>query len=108
MAPSNDPAKTILWVVLAVLGAALLLGLLGASMSGWGGMGGMMGFGWLWMLLPIFLVAVLVIALSGGFRTESTSAESAFATAERRYAAGEISREEFLRIKEDIQGGRRP
>lgn len=113
MARTDDPLKILLWVVLAVGGSAVATSLLGGWFWGWNGsMGaGMMGFGsgwmWLMMLVPILLVVVLVYALAGN-RNAERAPNDALATADRRYAAGEISREEFLRIKEDLKGGTRP
>ena len=101
----RHPATTILWIVLAILGASALLGLLAGSTWGWGGM---MGAGWIMMLVPILLIVLLLTALSGGWRTYARTGESALATLERRYAAGEVSREEFLRVREDLRGGRAP
>jgi putative membrane protein len=75
-----------------------------------GGDHGMMGWmaGWmaLWGLLALALVVLAVVAtvwlvkhLSGSGRS---SAEQAL---ERRYAAGDIDREEFLRRREDLRYG---
>ena len=79
---------------------------------GWG-FGGMMLFGWLVPLLFLGLVVWLVIQAvergrgggslppSGGPRREETPLE----VAQRRYAAGELPRDEFLRIRDDLGGG---
>jgi len=81
-----------------------------------------MGWGWGWpwagmivlgpimMLLPVLLVVVLVYALTDRGRpaAQTGSQAGALALAERRYAAGELTRDEFLRIKQDLTGGRRP
>lgn len=113
MARTEEPLKILLWVVLAVGGVAVV----GTLFGGWfwgsnGSVGpGMMsfGFGWMWlmMLVPVLFFAVLVYALTGG-RWADRPPEDAFATAERRYAQGDISREEFLRIKQDLKGGAHP
>ncbi len=87
--------------------------------DGWG-MG--WGFGWMMLLgglVPLLFLGLLVFlvaqAMSAG-RTAGRSVlsgappapprhESALETAQRRYAAGEISREEFVRIRDDLGGG---
>lgn len=67
--------------------------------------------GWLWSLLPFILIGLVAYWLierdrdkeptnsrSGGGRGGS----DALSTLEKRYAAGEIGREEYLRIREDL------
>ena len=70
------------------------------------GMGWWMLFGWLWFLifwgLVIWAVATVVRRLDGGDRrVEPTALEFAA----RRYARGEISQEEFERIRRTLAGG---
>ncbi|MHB0876074.1 MAG: SHOCT domain-containing protein [Anaerolineae bacterium] len=77
----------------------------------------MMGTGgWLVMLLLglalVVLVVVLVIALiaaasrgrSGTTAGPMVHESAALSAARERYARGEISREEFLRIRDDLEG----
>jgi putative membrane protein len=85
-----------------------------------GGMMGMMG-GWmlLWALVGIALLVVAVLAAiwlvkhrspprpdavpsAPGQRDEAPSAQELL---RRRYAAGEIDREEYLRMQRDLSGG---
>ena len=73
------------------------------------GMGFGMGFGGFWMLLLLILAIILIVWLvrammsqSAGSRTRDVERESAVEAAERRYAKGEISREEFESIKRDV------
>jgi len=70
----------------------------------------MMGFGLIGIVLVIILVVVLVVALVGwrpqthqgpSQRSES-SAETAREILEKRYARGEISKQEFDQVKEDL------
>lgn len=60
-----------------------------------------MGFGWMFMIpfwvLVIFIVVFLVK------RTGSGEKETAEEILKKRYARGEISKEEFERIKKDIR-----
>lgn len=116
MTPGQDPVRVLLWTVLLIFAAVIIAGALGGWMGGgWHG-GGMMAFGWLWMLLPAILLVVLVYALTdrprsgtGPERAPRPAEETdALTLAKRRYAAGEIGRDEFLRIKQDIEGGSEP
>lgn len=104
-------------VILAaiLIGVSLLVPLLGgrADVSHWGGMGPwMMG----WWGSPIlggigmFLVWALIIAgvvwlvqsLARGTGTGAPPAESPLDILKRRYASGEISREQFEQMKRDL------
>jgi putative membrane protein len=69
--------------------------------------------GLLWLvliLIPMFgfvaLIIYLVIRETG--QTWGTGGRSAGALLDERYARGEISRDEYLRMKEDLGGGRPP
>ena len=69
---------------------------------------GMNGLLWLVLLLiPMFALVALVIYLvireSG---PHAPGGKSAGALLDERYARGEISREEYLRMKEDLGGGK--
>lgn len=86
-------------------------------MMGWygGGFpgGGMMILGWITMLLVVVGLVVLVAwaarKMSGGEPRPNREAgewaggDVALATLRRRYAAGEISREEFERMRADLE-----
>ncbi len=69
---------------------------------GWG-----MGFGLGWLFMAIFWIVVilgivyLVKLISGGAGKEKKE-EAALDILKKRYARGEISKEEFDRIKDDI------
>ncbi len=71
---------------------------------GWGwGMG--LGFGWLFMLifwvLVILGVAHIVRLIAGGGR-KGEKEETAIDILKKRYAKGEISKEEFDRMRDDL------
>ena len=81
------------------------------------GMGSVMGSGWMAVamlvnaLLGLGLLALVVVGVVAGTRwmTRSTdhprgaaSAGRTLEAARERYARGEISREEFLRLREDL------
>jgi putative membrane protein len=70
-------------------------------MMGYGDVGWMAGVGGLWMVLVWAVVIVLVVWAAGAlFGTRDRVAEpSPLDTLKRRYAAGEISAEEFEQAK---------
>ncbi|PJB77886.1 MAG: electron transporter RnfE [Acidobacteria bacterium CG_4_9_14_3_um_filter_49_7] len=77
-------------------------------MMGHGFFGGM----WLWPLLLIVIVIACVVLLTRGFRHGCCSAghpthKNADEILQERHARGDISWEEFERIKEDLDGNRR-
>ncbi|MBI4536398.1 MAG: SHOCT domain-containing protein [candidate division NC10 bacterium] len=82
----------------------------GAGMMGWGGYGGYgMGIlGWLFMLLFWgLIIAGLVLVVRwlwdrGRSGTDSASGEAPLDILKRRYARGEISREEYERMRQDL------
>lgn len=77
--------------------------MMGGGMGMGSGMSGFMGFGWIfWLLLIIGGLYLIVRALKG---KESISAkqESALDILRKRYAAGEISDEEFERKKDQLR-----
>ncbi|MFQ5997053.1 MAG: SHOCT domain-containing protein [Dehalococcoidales bacterium] len=92
----------------------LVLGLIwGWQGGGWGMMGpGMMGgFGWMWLMpvfsilflgLIIWAVVLLVRGLSESRSTESSKADSALEVLKKRYARGEINKEEYEEKKKDL------
>lgn len=72
-------------------------------------MGNGMGFGVFWMVLLLIALVALAVWLvrassrgTGTSRAKDAERESAVEVAERRYAKGEISREEFESIKRDV------
>ena len=76
---------------------------------GWGMMGpGMMGgYGWGWFM-PIFMILFWglviwgIVALVRGASSSSEHKDSALEVLKRRYAKGEINKEEFEQKKKDL------
>ena len=68
---------------------------------GWG-----MGFGWIFMVLFWALVILGIVYLlkliSGGDRKSERNEETALEVLKKRYAKGEIGKEEFEEKKKDI------
>ena len=94
-------------VLISVL-SVTMWGLGGGYMSG---MIGMMGYGWGSMvLIPIaFLVLIaigayyLVTGSAGTSRSASNRSESALEMLKKRYAKGEITREQFLTMRTELE-----
>ena len=97
-------------VLLATFMGIVLLGGISGGMMGGGMMGGMMGFGWLIMVLPILLIVFLVSTLLDRNATPRErppqygyyGTETPMQILDRRYASGDISREDFYKMKEEI------
>jgi putative membrane protein len=71
---------------------------------GWG-MGWGMGFGWVfmiffWVLVVLGIVYFIRIVMTG--TKKETSGDTALDILKKRYAKGEITKEEFEKIKNDL------
>ncbi len=110
----SDPLT---WLGIALAVAIGTMVVLGAwAMATYGGYYGMMGNGsWAWglvmMAVPgIFLVLILVVVLGDLAKRTTDSApvpiSDPIAILDARYARGELSREEFLKAREDLRTGR--
>ncbi len=110
-------------LILLVVGAVALATVVTPYDTGYGMMGvgyGMMGPGWGWgivmMLVPLAVLVLLVLLIvealtprhgTLGYFTPappSMPASSALEILNARYARGEISRDEYLRIRGDLDG----
>lgn len=71
---------------------------------GWGwGLMAMHGIGWLLLLAVVVIAAVVLLrGLGAGERRPEPRGRSAREVLDARYAAGEISREDYQRMKQDI------
>jgi len=114
-----DAKKTNLpsWIafsVVLVVGVVLLVAALAAPYgAGWGMMGGGMGWGAIFMAVPLLVLILVLILVLGAFRPRDLvplyalpppSAATTLETLNVRYARGEISREEYQRIRADLEG----
>ena len=98
------------FTVVLVVGVVLLVAALAAPYgAGWG----MMGWGAIFMVVPLLVLILVVILALGASRPREpvpryapppSSAGTALETLNARYARGEISREEYLRIRADLEG----
>jgi putative membrane protein len=70
-------------------------------MHGFGGYGWGMGFGWVFMLL--FWAAIIYFIYTLMRRSARDHSDSASEILKKRYAGGEISKEEFERMKKELQ-----
>ncbi len=74
----------------------------------WGDYGWGMGFGWLFMILfwvLVILGAVYIIKLVGERARKEEREETALDILKKRYAKGEITKEEFEKMKDDLAKG---
>jgi putative membrane protein len=87
----------------------------GATEGGWGtggmmdmgGMGGMMIFGVLWLVIIAALAALVIFGAIWFWRRSGPPASpgrpSPRDTLDRRYAAGELDRETYLQMRSDLE-----
>ena len=102
------------WRVLTIVLVVGLMALIAAVASPWGTGYGMMGWGWgvLMMVVPLaLLVLILLVTLGVAPRTTApvylppvSPPSSATEILDARSARGEISREEYLRPRADLEG----
>ncbi|AFN74033.1 hypothetical protein MROS_0792 [Melioribacter roseus P3M-2] len=64
---------------------------------------GWMGFGWIFWLIVIAIIVYLIIKTTNQKQSENVyPKETPLEILKKRYAKGEISKEEYERIKKDI------
>jgi len=101
----------LVWLGLAIVLGVGLMALFAALVMpfGFGGsgmMGAGMGWGAVFMVVPaVFLILILLAALGifSPSRPYVPSSMSALETLSMRYARGEISQEEYLRMRTDLE-----
>ncbi len=75
-------------------------------MMHWGNFGWGMGFGWIYMIIFWVLIITAVVYLVkfvGGKWGSEICRESPLDILKRRYARGEITKEEYGRMKDDLR-----
>jgi putative membrane protein len=94
-----DNKDSTLWILIALLVIVVLL------FSGGGMMGFGMGFGVIIMVLFWGAIIWLVISLinAGTQKSEETS-ESALTILKKRYAKGEVTKEQYLEMEKELMG----
>ena len=101
-----------------ILGVIIILPLVFGAISGWQygiwgmmGPGMMAGFSWMWLIpvlgivflgLIIWAIVAAVHSSSESKGSDSSKADSALEVLKKRYAQGEISREEYKEKKKDL------
>lgn len=107
----------LMWLGIALVVALALMVIVGAlGASTYGGYYGMMSSGsWGWAALmmgipAVVLIVVLLAALGGlgepaAVPTFAPSRENPMDILEQRYARGEVTREDYLRIRDDLTRG---
>jgi len=100
----------LVWLGLAIVLAVGLMAVFAAFFAPYGGgygmMGGGMGWGVLFMVVPAVFLIVLLLAALGAFppRPAYVPASSALETLNVRYARGELTREDYLRMRAELEG----
>jgi putative membrane protein len=96
-----DNKNSTLWILIALLVAVVLL----FSGSGMMGFGAVMGFGVIIMVLFWGAIIWLVISLiNDGTQKSEEIHESPLTILKKRYAKGEITREQYLEMKKELTG----
>jgi len=100
--------------VILVVGVVLLVAALAVPYgAGWGMTVWGMGLGAIFMVVPLLVLFLVLVLALGSFRPREhvppyapppPSAATALETLNVRYARGEISREEYQRIRADLEG----
>lgn len=61
------------------------------------------GMGWFMWLIPVAIILIIVYALKNNNRQKSKTEDSPFEILKKRYAKGEITKQEFEEKKKDIE-----
>jgi putative membrane protein len=61
-----------------------------------------MGFGWIFLVIIIVGIIYLVKEFTGGGQRKEDKGETALDILRKRYARGEISKEEFERMRDEL------
>ncbi len=114
---ANRKMSPLAWLGMAVgVAIVMMIILAGLGSSTYGGSFGMMGSGsWGWAALmmgipAVILIVVLLAALGGlgepaGHPSYAPLPENPLEILERRYARGELTRDDYLKIRDDLSRG---
>lgn len=101
--------RPLLWAIVGLMALAMVVSLVGWNSWGWNNDGyGMMG-GWMWMPFLLVMVVMMSFMMSMGHGHGGHGhgghghGGDAKPVLDRRYAAGEISREEYQRMRDDLE-----
>lgn len=109
--------KPLTWLAAALVVAIGLMAVFGTlAMTSYGGYYGMMGGGsWGWALLmmgipAVILIVILLAALGGltepaAYPTYAPAPQDPLKILEQRYARGELTREDYLKVRDDLTRG---
>lgn len=101
----------LVWLGLAVVLAVGLIALFAAFFAPYGGGTGMMGWGMGWgvlfMVVPAVFLIVLLLAALGALAPSQTyvPASPALETLNVRFARGELTQEEYVRMRSELERG---
>lgn len=113
----NTKTNPLTWLAVALVVAIALMAVLGSwAMGTYGGYYGMMGSGsWGWAMLmmgiPAVILVVILLAALGGLRepvayqASASPAQQPLEIVEQRYARGELTREDYLKLRDDLTRG---
>jgi len=111
----SERNRDLIWVsvFLVVLISVLLVMMWGLGGGYMSGMMGMMGYGWGFieraLLIPIVFLVLIVLGAyylvteSRTIRSAPSRGEGALKILKERYARGEITRKQFLKMKEELE-----
>src|SRR4030042_6418926 len=98
----NRRFKVFIVLLIAIIVFAVVISTVWFGTAGIGMMGGMMGFGWPFIFVPIIVIIVFIYALLDRDSISYYEGGNPMQILERRYANGEITRDEYLKMKDDL------
>ncbi len=102
---ASEVTRVLLWLLVALILAFAILGVVMSFGMGWGyGMMGM-GFGWMGLLMaiPAIVLVLILLVVLGAFDRTYPSRDRALESLDIRLAKGEVSLEEYKRLKEELR-----
>lgn len=114
---ANPKTNPLPWLGIALVVAIALMAILGIlTYSTYGGYPGMMGgesWGWATLMMgvpAVVLIVILLVALGGlrepiAYPVYASPGQGPMDILEQRYARGELTREDYLKIRDDLGRG---